>query len=229
MRMDLLSAMAALWPSWPLLLAFIAASLVLALTPGPGVLYIVARSLAQGRAAGLASVAGVALGNFGNALGAALGLGLLFAVSATAFTVVKLAGAAYLVWLGLKMWRSSGQVELAERAPPPAQSAARIWREGLVVALLNPKTTLFFAAFLPQFVGAPEHAAAQSALLGGVFTLIAAGTDAGYALLASAIAPRLRQAAGARRWGQRAAGTAFIGLGLLAAFSERPALPSAGS
>ena len=212
-----------LLPPLPLMLAFAAASLVLALTPGPAVVYIVARTLAQGRVAGLASAVGVALGNFGNALGAALGLAVLFAVSSAAFTVVKLAGAAYLVWMGLKMWREPSPASQAGVAREMQRlSTGQVFRDGLVVALLNPKTALFFAAFLPQFISAPEHAVAQSVVLGGLFALIAASTDTGYVLLASLVAPRLRQAAGARRLGQRAAGTAFIGLGLLAAVSERP-------
>ncbi len=212
-----------LLPPLPLMLAFAAASLVLALTPGPAVVYIVARTLAQGRVAGLASAVGVALGNFGNALGAALGLAVLFAVSSAAFTVVKLAGAAYLVWMGLRMWREASRASQAGVAREmQRRSTGQVFRDGLVVALLNPKTALFFAAFLPQFISAPEHAVAQSVVLGGLFALIAASTDTGYVLLASLVAPRLRQAAGARRLGQRAAGTAFIGLGLLAAVSERP-------
>lgn len=219
-----------LLPPLPLLLAFTAASLVLALTPGPAVVYIVARTLAQGRAAGLASAVGVALGNFGNALGAALGLAVLFAVSSAAFTVVKLAGAAYLVWMGLKLWRESGRAAAQASAPALShRSTSQVFGDGFVVALLNPKTALFFAAFLPQFISAPEHAMVQSVTLGALFALLAACTDCGYVLLAALVAPRLRQAAGARRLGQRAAGSAFIGLGLLAAFSERPPLPSPGS
>jgi threonine/homoserine/homoserine lactone efflux protein len=210
-------------PPWPLLLAFMAASLVLALTPGPGVIYILARTLAQGRASGLASVLGVALGNLGNAVGAALGLALLFAASSAAFTVVKLAGAAYLVCLGWRLWRSASPDEgLSAWRTPPARRPGEVLREGVVVALLNPKTTLFFAAFLPQFISAPGHALQQSLLLGALFVAIAACTDLAYVGLASWLAPRLKAATTARRLGQRAAGTAFIGLGLLAAFAERP-------
>src|SRR5256885_261899 len=137
-------------PPLPLLGAFLVASFVLAVTPGPGVLYIVTRSATQGRAAGLASVAGVALGNLGNAVGAWVGLAALFAVSSVAFTVVKYVGALYLVWLGMQALRA-----------PAAQTAARvgaggslrrIFADGFVLALLNPKTALFFAAFLPQFL-----------------------------------------------------------------------------
>lgn len=212
----------AVLPPWPLLLAFLAASLVLALTPGPGVVYILARTLAQGRASGLASVLGVALGNLGNAMGAALGLALVFAASAAAFTAVKLAGAAYLVWLGLRLWRHALPDAPSSWPVPPARRHAQVIRDGALVALLNPKTTLFFAAFLPQFISTPEHALQQSLALGALFVALAACTDLGYVGLASLLAPRLKAAAGARRLGQRAAGTAFIGLGLLAAFTERP-------
>jgi threonine/homoserine/homoserine lactone efflux protein len=208
-----------LLPPWPLLLAFLGASLALALTPGPGVLYIVARTLAQGRASGLASVTGVALGNFGNALLAACGVAALLAVSALAFELLKWAGALYLVGLGVQQWRNPA----APAAPPTANSGARqAWREGMVVALLNPKTTLFFAAFLPQFMTAGGHAVAQSITLGALFVAIAAITDSGYVLLAALVAPHLARARHAQVWGRRAAGSAFIGLGLLTALSARP-------
>jgi threonine/homoserine/homoserine lactone efflux protein len=215
--MDLLPPSSLLW-------AFMAASLALALTPGPAVVYIVARTLAQGRASGLASAVGVALGNFGNALGATFGLALLFAVSSAAFTAVKLAGAVYLVWMGLAMWREAGRYAATTQALPsvPRRRTAQVFRDGFAVALLNPKTALFFAAFLPQFISAPAHATAQSVALGAVFVAIAASTDIGYVLLAASVAPRLRGAAGARRVGQRVAGSAFIGLGLLAAVSGKP-------
>ena len=109
-----------------------------------------ARTLAQGRARGLASVLGVALGNLSNAVGAALGLAALFAVSSVAFTVVKWAGAAYLVYLGIRMWRAVPAIaDAASQAP--VQPLRRVFRDGFMVALLNPKTTLFFAAFLPAF------------------------------------------------------------------------------
>src|SRR5438105_2811227 len=133
-----------LLPSAPLLVAFLIASVVLAVTPGPAVLYIVTRTLAQGRRAGLASVAGVALGNLGNAAGAAIGLAALFAISSLAFTVVKYAGAAYLVWLGLRALRAPEPPE--GRVAATNVSARRIFRDGFVVALLNPKTAIFFAA-----------------------------------------------------------------------------------
>jgi threonine/homoserine/homoserine lactone efflux protein len=208
-------------PDTPLLLAFVGASLALALTPGPAVVYIVARTVAQGRAGGLASVLGVALGNLANAVGAALGLAALFAVSSAAFTVVKWAGAAYLVYLGIRMWRAPA----SEGAAPAvtAQSARRVFRDGFIVALLNPKTALFFAAFLPQFLDAHGSPLAQTLALGAVFCAIAACTDILYVLLASVLGPRLARASRHAVWGNRLAGTSFIGLGLLTAFgSSRP-------
>jgi len=210
------NAVAQLVPPWPLFAAFLLASLVLAVTPGPGVFYTVTRSAVHGWRQGLVSVAGVALGNLGNAFAAAFGLAALFAVSAVAFAVVKYAGAAYLVYLGVKMLRSSAS-NVRETAAPAAMPPVRVFRDGFVVALLNPKTAVFFAAFLPQFLSA-DSTVAQSLTLGALFVGIAAVTDSGYALAAGSLAPRLRRQAAARvaRW---LGGGAFIGLGLFAAFS----------
>ena len=209
-------------PDTPLLLAFVGASLVLALTPGPAVLYIVTRTLAQGRACGLASVLGVALGNLSNAVGAALGLAALFAVSSAAFTVVKWAGAVYLVYLGIRMWRATPAITDAT-PQAPVQPLRRVFRDGFVVALLNPKTTLFFAAFLPQFMDAHASPLMQTLALGGVFVGIAGCTDLIYVLTASLVAPRVNRAARHALWGNRLAGTSFIGLGVLTAMGTRPA------
>jgi threonine/homoserine/homoserine lactone efflux protein len=195
--------------SWPTLAAFLAASLVLAITPGPGVLYIVTRTLAQGRRAGLASVGGVALGNLGNAIGASLGLAALFAVSSMAFTLVKLAGAAYLAWLGIQALRARPLA--AAQRPTTLPGHSRIFRDGLVVALLNPKTALFFAAFLPQFIDPRGSAIAQSLGFGLAFVAIAAATDATYALVAGAALPRLTGASG-RRWSRWLTAAAYFGL-----------------
>ena len=202
--------------------AFVLASLVLAMTPGPGVLYIVARTAVQGRRAGLVSVAGVAAGNLGNALAASLGLAALFAVSAAAFGIVKWAGAAYLVWLGVQALRRPATAE--PRGAFEAPRLGRIWRDGFVVALLNPKTALFFAAFLPQFIDPSAGAAQQAAALGAVFVLIAAITDSGYVLLAGAAARRLggRNAQRSARLGRWAAAATFIGLGVYTATSRQP-------
>jgi len=190
--------------------AFLIASFILAVTPGPGVLYIVTRSLTQGRRFGLASVAGVALGNLGNAVGASIGLAAVFAVSTLAFTVVKYLGAVYLLYLGVQAIRTPRTGDAAV-APAPA-SLARIFRDGFVVALLNPKTAVFFAAFLPQFMNAETPAIVQSVTLGSIFVAIAALTDTAYALAAGALAPVLVRARGVRAAGRYLTGGAFIGL-----------------
>jgi threonine/homoserine/homoserine lactone efflux protein len=206
---------------WPLLAAFGLASLVLAATPGPGVLYVVTRTLAQGRRAGLASVAGVAMGNLGNALGASLGLAALLAMSSLAFTLIKFAGAAYLLWLGISALRQTRATE----APPAQVDAPRhgrltIMRDGFVVALLNPKTALFFAAFLPQFIDPAGSAVLQSAGFGAAFVAIAACTDTAYVLAAGAAAPALGTFGKARALGRYTSALVYLGLGLFTALTD---------
>jgi threonine/homoserine/homoserine lactone efflux protein len=203
-------------PEWPLLGAFLVASFVLAVTPGPGVIYIVTRSLAQGRRAGVASVMGVALGNFGNALAAAIGLGALLAVSSTAFLIVKYAGAAYLIYLGVCAFRAPRE---AVSTQAPADDSRQIFRDGFVVALLNPKTAVFFAAFLPQFMSASGSSVIQSVALGALFVMIAAITDTAYAVGAGAVAPMLSRMRSATFYGRFLSGSAFIGLGLFTALT----------
>lgn len=202
---------------WPLLLAFLLASLVLAATPGPGVVFIVARTVNQGRAAGLASVTGVALGNFANAAGASLGLAALFAVSSIAFTVVKMAGAAYLVFIGLKTLLA--KPAQARDAGVQRLALARIFRDGFWVALLNPKTAIFFAAFLPQFLNSVAPSVVQSLVLGAVFVLIAAGTDTLYVLAAARIAPAMAGVLRRASIGRYLTAIVFIGLGIYTACS----------
>ncbi|MDS4016526.1 MAG: LysE family translocator [Candidatus Accumulibacter sp.] len=208
--------MTELLPPWPLFSAFLVSSLVLALTPGPGVLYIVTRSLVQGRRHGLLSVFGVALGNLGNALAASLGLAALFAASALAFSIVKYAGALYLVYLGVRMLSSRPSAPALAVAAP--SSLNRVFRDGFVVALLNPKTTVFFAAFLPQFLSPGAPFVVQSVTLGAVFVAIAALTDSAYALAAGVLAPRLRGGRGSDL-GRALGGLMFIGLGLFTALA----------
>jgi threonine/homoserine/homoserine lactone efflux protein len=203
------------FPAGALLAAFLLASIVLAVTPGPGVFYVVTRTLAQGRQAGLASVGGVALGNLANAAGAAVGLAALFAISSVAFTVVKYAGAAYLIYLGVKVLRAP-QAEVPE-ARFEAAHMRRIFRDGFVVALFNPKTTIFFAAFLPQFMTPGAAPMVQSIVLGAMFVMIAATTDTVYVLAAGALAPALSHLRSARALGRYLTASAFIGLGLLTA------------
>jgi threonine/homoserine/homoserine lactone efflux protein len=203
-------------PSWPLFSVFLFASFMLAITPGPGVLYIVTRSLVQGRGHGLASVFGVALGNFGNACAASVGLAAVFALSSVAFTVVKYAGAFYLMYLGIQMLRSS--TDAGGTKALPDKSLWRAFSDGLVVALLNPKTAIFFAAFLPQFLNPDAPVVISSVALGAIFVAIAVVTDSAYALAASTVAPLFcpRELDHTAR---RIGGGIFIGLGLLTAFT----------
>jgi len=206
-----------LLPPWPLFSVFLAASVVLAVTPGPGVFYIVTRSLMQGPRAGLASVAGVALGNLGNALAAAVGLAALFALWSAVFTLVRYAGALYLIYLGARLLLDRGSGRRAE--PLPHDPLTRVFRDGLVVALLNPKTALFFAAFLPQFLAPGASPALQSVMLGTLFVAIAAVTDSVYALAAGAVAPALGRSGHGASLGRQLGAGALIGLGLFTAFS----------
>ncbi len=200
----------------PALPAFLLASLVLAATPGPGVFYILARTLAQGRRAGLSSVLGVALGNLANAVGASLGLAALLEISSLAFNVLKYAGAAYLIYLGIKALGARSTVATAAFAKA---DPARLFRQGFVVALLNPKTAFFFAAFLPQFIDPTAFALSQSALFGSLFVLIAVITDSLYVLTASAVWPILARVNGARGIARYLSAGVLIGLGVLAAVS----------
>src|SRR5688500_7371358 len=147
-------------------LAFLFAAIVLAITPGPGLAYVVARTVAGGRAEGLASCFGTAIGGMLHVLAAALGLSLVIAQSALAFSLVKYLGAAYLIYLGVRLLMR--KEDALAVAAVPAQGVRRAFFEGVVVEALNVKTALFFLAFLPQFVAAGEPLAPQLALLGSI-------------------------------------------------------------
>lgn len=198
---------------------FMAASLALLLVPGPAVLYITARSASQGRLAGLVSVLAIETANFLQAVAATLGLSAILLSSALAFDVVKYLGAAYLIYLGLHklLVREEGQEESGEVKP---ERLSRIYWQGFVINLLNPKTALFFFAFLPQFVDPGRgNATAQTLLLGSLFVGMAVITDSLYALVASSLAERLR---GNRHFqkGQRYfAGMVYVGLGITTALT----------
>jgi threonine/homoserine/homoserine lactone efflux protein len=210
--------MAELLPPLPLLSAFLVASLVLAVTPGPGVFYIVTRSVAEGRAAGLASVIGVALGNLGSAIGASVGLAAIVSASSVAFEVVRYLGALYLFYLGWKALRAH-KPHTARSAPAPSGQNARVVLDGFVVALLNPKTALFFAAFLPQFVAPGPAHVFQPLILGVLFVFIAASTDTLYALFASLAVPYFSRASLSVSAARFAICGTYFGLGLFAVLS----------
>ena len=151
------------------LLGFIAAALVLLLTPGPGVMYIVARSIGQGPRAGLVSVLGLSAGALVHVAAAAAGISTILLASATAFGLVKAAGAAYLIYLGIRTLLARGAVASTEVCTP--RSSRRLFADGVLVSVLNPKIALFFLAFLPQFVDPTRGPVAQQILLLGRSTL----------------------------------------------------------
>ena len=196
-------------------LLFLGASLVLLLTPGPAVLYIVARSVEQGRAGGLVSVAGVGLGNLAHVIAAAIGVSAIIAASALAFSVLKYLGAAYLIWLGIKTLRAPvAPLALKVEGKP----LARLFSEGAVVAALNPKTALFFLAFLPQFIGPSAGAVwLQILLLGGSFVALGLATDGLYALTAGSLRHLFRDSLRVLKAQRLVSGTIYIGLGVMTA------------
>jgi threonine/homoserine/homoserine lactone efflux protein len=198
---------------------FISAALVLLLVPGPAVLYIFARSVEQGRHAGLVSILGIHTATLVHIAGAAAGISAVLAASAVAFGLVKYAGAAYIIWLGLrKIFGTSETMEAS--APMQSNGYARLFRDGFVVNLLNPKTALFFLAFLPQFVDVSRgHVAMQIVTLGLIFTLLGIVTDGCYALAAGTMGNWLKRNRGYLKCERYVSGAVFIGLGLTTAFA----------
>jgi threonine/homoserine/homoserine lactone efflux protein len=205
----------------PSFAVFLFASFILAVTPGPGVIYLVMRTLSQGRKAGLASIGGVALGNLGNASIAALGLAVVIAASSTAFLIVKLTGASYLVFLGIRALAAKSTAYSVTRRDPI--SCTKAFRDGFLVALLNPKTALFFAAFLPQFISPSGSPLTQSLFLAGIFVLIAICTDTAYVIAADTLGPRFIKLLGWRSSGRYVTATTFIALGVYLALGGRRA------
>lgn len=195
---------------------FVTAALALLLVPGPAVLYIVARGIHQGRAAGLVSVAGIHVGSVVHVAAATLGFSALLLSSALAFSIVKYLGAAYLIYLGARTL-------LARRAAGPTVTPApmrlsRVFTQGVVVNVLNPKTALFFFAFLPQFVDPARGSVALQTLgFGGLFVALGICSDVMYALLAGSVGRRLRRSARFPRLQRWFTGGVYIGLGVTTA------------
>ncbi len=208
-------------PDWTALAPFLAASLVLYLTPGVDMAYIVARTAAQGRRAGVVSAVGVSGGIAIHSLAAAVGLSALLAASQTAFTVVKFAGAAYLLYLAVQLLRA-GEEPTNGGAARPAQSMTRVFWQGVLCNCLNPKIGLFMLAFLPQFVDpARGQAALQILFLGMLFNLGGLLWNVGVAFSAGLAAGRLKGSRRARRLLRWATASVFGGLALRLALSER--------
>jgi threonine/homoserine/homoserine lactone efflux protein len=197
---------------------FVGAALLLLVVPGPSVLYIVTQSVSHGRRAGMASVAGITTGTLVHIAAATIGLSALLASSALAFDVVKYLGAAYLILVGI---RRLGGLEKAEQAEVPGRrSLGRLYRQGIVVNTLNPKTALFFLAFLPQFVDSTRGAAwAQILLLGLLFAGLGFVSDGVWALVAGTLGERLRRSRRFPQVQRYVSGSVFVGLGAVAAFS----------
>jgi threonine/homoserine/homoserine lactone efflux protein len=202
-------------PSTDAVLAFAAASFVLFLIPGPAVAYIVNRSVADGRASALVSVAGLTVGNVAHVVAAAAGLSAVLAASATAFTIVKWSGATYLVGVGVRTLLTRPAALVTDA---PSMTHAKAFRQGVIVNTLNPKVALFFLSFLPQFIDTGRGAAWSQALaLGALFAALGWVMDSSRAVLASGLRSLLvrgRAQAIVRRW---VSGSLFVGLGVIAA------------
>ncbi len=210
---------------WHLVL-FLAAAGALALMPGPGIFYVAARTLAGGRGEGLASSFGTGLGGFVHIIGGAIGVSALVMASAEAFTLLKLVGAVYLVWLGIKTWRQASRDAAAAThiAGGAALGTRRAFKEGVIVEALNPKTAAFFLAFLPQFVVLDAgHVALQFIALGTISVAMNTAVDVVVTYAAAALRDRLAARPGIITRMRQASGAVLCALGVTLALARRPA------
>ena len=199
-------------PDWSGLSLFVSVALVMVFTPGPNTLYIVARSVEQGRAAGIVSSLGVQVGTLVHVAAAALGLSALLVSSAAAFAAVRYAGAAYLIYLGIKTLLTKEETAAARRLG--RARLGQVFRQGVIVNVLNPKTALFFFAFLPQFVDASRGSVgAQIVLLGSILVLLGTLSDFAYALAAGSVGGWLRGNRKLLRAQRYFTGSVYLGLG----------------
>ncbi|RYF06582.1 MAG: LysE family translocator [Comamonadaceae bacterium] len=216
------------------LVLFVAAGWLLNLTPGPDVFYIVTHALRSGARAGIVAGLGITAGCFVHVVAAALGVSALLATSATAFTVLKWAGAAYLVYIGVRMLRArpgGGLAAVARGAgagpaaqTPPATSLREVFKGGFWTNVLNPKVAIFFLAFVPQFIApGTEHKALAFLLLGTLFNVNAIPVNAGWALAAAWMARRVGAVQRGMHWLDRVAGALFVAFGIKLALTEQPA------
>jgi len=208
-------------PSIELLIAFVATTAIFAFMPGPAMLYAAAQTLARGRWSGLMAALGIHLGGYVHVIAAAAGLSVLFHAVPLAYMVVKLAGAAYLVWLGIAMFRArtQGDGDLPAIAP---KSARRAFVESIAVEVLNPKTAIFFMAFLPQFIDASAAFPVwlQFFILGSVVNAMFTIADVVAVMLAGAMTDRLKRSRRAQRLMQRTGGAVLVGLGVHVALQK---------
>jgi threonine/homoserine/homoserine lactone efflux protein len=201
-----------LMPAPTTLLLFALATFLLTVSPGPGVLYVVARSLSQGRKAGFASMFGIESGEVIWLAATATGLAALLAASVSALTVLRWAGAAYLIYLGVQRWRAAEVF-----APPAPARIATIFAQGVITQILNPKVAVFFIAFLPQFLNPSERIGPQFVALGAVYIAVAIVVDVTYVMSASAVARRFMNSRVAQRRTGRFAAVTYFALGVAAA------------
>lgn len=201
-------------PSAEVLLAFFTATAVFAYMPGPAMLYAAAQTLARGRACGLLAALGIHLGGYAHVIAAAAGLAALFHAVPVAYLVVKVAGAGYLIWLGLRML-VGGERNPAGLPEAPQKSSRHAFFESIVVEVLNPKTAIFFLAFLPQFTdpGAALPIWAQLLILGTLVNVMFSSADLLCVALAGAAVEKLRRSSRAQRVARRLGGTVLVGLG----------------
>jgi threonine/homoserine/homoserine lactone efflux protein len=201
-------------PPYELLVTFFITTALFAYIPGPAMLYAAAQTLAGGRKAGLMASLGIHLGCYVHVVSAAAGLSILFQAVPILYSAVKLIGAGYLIWLGISLFRFPGEQE-AGPASAASKSAGRAFLQSISVEVLNPKTAIFFMAFLPQFIDASAALPvwAQFLILGTIVNLIFSSADIVCVVLAGAIIGRLRQSGAAQRMMRRAGGTILIGLG----------------
>ncbi len=196
---------------------FLTAAIVLAVSPGPGMLYVLARSLRGGRREGLSSSLGTAVGGFGHVVAASFGLSAILATSATAFNVIKWAGAAYLIYLGVRTIVAGK--DAAQENPSVGGAARQAFRQGITTELFNPKTALFFLSFLPQFIDRAAPPIPQLLLLGTISVCLNTSADVVVSLLAGPIGTRLRASPRLRNGQRFFSGGALIGLGAYVAVS----------
>jgi len=208
-------------PSIELLIAFIATTAVFAYIPGPAMLYAAAQTIARGRWSGLMATLGIHLGGYFHVIAAAAGLSILFHAVPTLYMIVKFAGAAYLIWLGISLFRAKVEGDAALPGIEP-KSGRRAFFESVTVEVLNPKTAIFFVAFLPQFVDASAAFPVwlQLAILGTIVNLMFSSADIVCVFLAGAVMAKLRRSSTAQRLMQRAGGTMLVGLGAHLAFQK---------
>jgi len=199
------------------LLLFLAAALLVALTPGPGIFYVAARTLAEGRGEGMASSIGLGLGGLAQVIAGAVGISALVMASAEAFTMVNILGAVYLVWLGLKAWREARVLFPTIRTTGSRQA----FREGIIVEALNPKTAAFFLAFVPQFVDASQPVAAQFVVLGVISVALNTTADIVVTYGAAIARADLENRPSLIMRARRASGAVMCGLGASLLFVRR--------